>query len=97
MLVEDEIKFDESRVVGLKLQYKPGLIKPDQSMKDFLKDKFVNFSIITVSEENNLTLKWYDEHTGEAYLHFDTPIPVEALDIWFPKEKMIFEIKENRL
>ena len=88
---EVRVSFNTRNVVGLKLKAKPGLVG-DKDFKEFLDCCFCNFSIILITEDNQLKCKWYDEETGEIYFHFDRPIPYKVINLWFTDDEMIFEL-----
>ena len=88
------VKPDTKQVIGLKLKTKPNLVG-DKDFKEFLSKCTINFNIILMSEDNELTCKFYDEDTGEIYFHFERPISLKVIEPWFKEEELIYPLDET--
>ena len=78
-------------IVGIILTIDKNLVG-DYPYKDFLKKATCELAHIDIPPTNYLTCKFYDEHTGKIYFHFDRPVSKDLLDIAFEDEELIPEL-----
>jgi len=85
----------EKNIVGLKLSIPPRLCG-DQDFKSFLgkitaEMEGVNFNL----PFQELECKYYEEETGDLYLHFSRPvIPGGILEEFFDNDELIYELEK---
>ena len=73
---------------GIKLNIGPNLLK-DLPHDDFILELECSIEGLGVPAENRLTCRFYDDITGDIYLHYDTPILTEQLDGIFSEMEII--------
>ena len=77
------------RAVGIKMYVGEDI--SDMDYKEFLKHTTCNISGLYVGDQQ-LECKYYDDETGEMYLHFENPIPRDELIGYFKEENIINEL-----
>ena len=78
------------KAVGIKLYINKDLCG-DKNFKEFLEHVTCDISGLHIGDQE-LECKYYDEKTGELYLHFDNPVPKDYLDGFFDEKDIIPEL-----